>query len=175
MVRRREPGSLQQAVAIVLGVLMALLITSLAHWGGSAGATGPRTVSLGPYVMNNITTDYSLSFPNCASVDVSWHLVLGVTANFSALYPGDESNTTCSNYSPPSNGTCPSSACGESPYGPPRGATGVACFEQGKEGNCTWTATVSSYVFGLVGYDQLTLEEHGLLIVSFTVVYVTDG
>jgi hypothetical protein len=171
------PSAYQRAIAITAGVLMALLVTGLAHWGGSSTASGPRTVSLGPYVLNNTTMwGYELSFPTCSFVRVSWHTVFGLTANFSALYPGNESVTTCSNYSAPSNDTCPPSACGGGDlYGPVRGSIGVACFEQGRQGNCTWTSTVSSYGFGLVGFSQLNLEGMGLLIVSFTVVYTTDG
>jgi hypothetical protein len=174
MDRARPPSSHQRAIAIAVGVLMALLVTGFAHWGGSSGASGPRTVSLGPYVLNNTTMSYELSFPACSFVRVSWHIVFGLTANFSAGYPGNETVTTCSNYSAPSNGTCPPSICGDNHYGPAR-PFGIACFEQGTQGNCTWTSSVSSYGFGLVGFSQLNLEGMGLLIVSFTAVYVTDG
>jgi len=167
MVRRREASVLQQAVAIVIGVLMALLITSLAHWGGSAGATGPRTVSLGPYLLNNTTTGYSLSFPNCSSVKVYWQIVFGVTANFSGTYRATESFDHCNDYVPPSNATCSPYTC--NPYS----TAAPICFEQGRGGNCTFTSDVPGYGFGLAG--QGYLEAHGLLTVSFTVVYVTDG
>jgi hypothetical protein len=176
MDRAHPPSAYQRAIAIAVGVLMALMVTGLAHGGGSSTASGPKTVSLGPYVLNNTTVmGYELSFPTCSFVKVSWHIVFGLTANFSALYPGNESVTTCSNYSAPSNGTCPPSACSGTHYGPAPGSIFVACFEQGSQGNCTWTSTVSSYSFGLVGWSQWQLEGMGLLIVSFTVVYTTDG
>jgi hypothetical protein len=129
-----------------------------------SGPPGPRTVVLGPYVLNNTTTFVGLSFPNCSIVTAHWHVVTGSTGNFTVRPPALIGNVVCSDYVPPSNATCPPGDC--SPYG-----SAPVCYEQGTGGNCTFTSTAKAYSFAL--YDQGVLQSLGLLIVSFTVVYVT--
>jgi hypothetical protein len=130
-----------------------------------SGPPGPRTVVLGPYVLNNITAEFSLTFPNCSFVTVHWRVVTGSTGNFTVTPPPLISNAVCSDYVPPSDASCPPGDC--TPY-----TSAPVCYEQGIGGNCTFTSIAKAYNFAL--YGQWISQSLGLLIVSFTVVYVTD-
>jgi hypothetical protein len=157
---------LSVVVALFAGVVVASLTIGLAFWGGTGNPSGPRTVMLGPYVLNNTTTNVVLTFPSCSFETVHWHVVTGSTGNFSVSRPIDSLNATCSHYVPPSNATCPPGGCLTQSRDVP------VCYEQATGGSCTFTATYMPYSFGL--YNQTFLESNGFLIVSFTVVYVTD-
>jgi hypothetical protein len=156
-----RPRALSSVVLAVV-VVVASLTLGLAFL---SGPSGPRTVSLGPYVLNNTTTSFSLTFPNCSFVTVHWRVVTGPRGNFSVWPPPLIQNAVCGHYVPPSNATCPPGGC--SPYG-----SAPVCYEQGTGGNCTFTSIAKAYNFIL--YNQSVLQSLGLLVVSFTVVYLTD-
>jgi len=147
-------GSVGRQGLVVIFVAVISVAAVVAAVSVSNVSSGPsQSGTFGWYALNNSTRSIGLSFPICSFVEASWYVSVldEPAANFSVFPGGEFQQMTDCHGPPPSNGSCLPSVCGYYANG---GAP--VCFETGYSGQCTFTATQTTYSFLLWSHPIVT-------------------
>jgi len=122
-------------------VLLALALSPV--WGQAM--FGPsQSGTQGSYSLNSTDSSVELAFPTCAFVVVHWAVVTGAATNFSVWPPAMLLASNCHGPAPSNASLPPGRYVMDAP---------PACFESGRGGVCSFTATQSGYQ-ALIGWND---------------------